>query len=346
MADTKPQHQYEIGQCHFIDLTDKFPVKIKPNELKRYEKFVFEKDNNFLIIKSDILFGVSYSKEGISVLKYLLENINWNYRKFSTIGNIVYRNNYYWVMDYSKGYVICVDFFKDYDGALECFESKNFEKNIFIMDSDHTNVKISRYGGQYKLTAEFKGKEVLYGIFPFKKYAEVAKSILEENNWNLNVISKENIVFEMDCYWIIDVVDDLLIIFGNFDNYDEAYEYYKGINYDLDTTYSFLKDSNYPSFIEKDNALAEIKSYRKSINKLNNFVISKPRRNSNKYYSSNKEKFNSSNEKINDYIYKIDGSYHIFNMVDGEFIHFAEFNSLSRAKKHLKVLMRNDWHRD
>ncbi|MEE0024324.1 hypothetical protein [Methanobrevibacter sp.] len=327
-----------------VDLLDKFPVKIKSNELKRYEKFVFEKDDNFLIIKSDILFGVSYSKEGIGVLKQVLDDIDWNHHKFNTIGNIVYKNNYYWVMDYSKGYILCVDFFKDYDGALECFESKNFDKSIHFADSTHKNVVISKSDGQYRLTAEFKGNTLLYGVFPFKKYAEIAKLILEKNNWNLNIISKDNIFFENGYYWIINVVDDLLIVLGNFNSYDEAFEYYKGINYDLDSMYYFLTKPNDSNF-ENKNYLSEIKSYRKSINKTNGGVIKKPRRKFKNSFNSKKE-VNSSNQKINDYIYKINDSYHIFNMVDGEFIHFGEFNSLNKANNRLRVLMDNNWNVD
>ena len=344
-------HGIEYDDSLIDSMDDNLPVKIKSNELVRYDDLVFEKDNNFLVIKSDILYGISYSKKGIGVLKYLLDDINWDYHKFHTIGNIVYRDSYYWVMDFSNGYILCVDFFKDYDGALECFESKNFEKNIFIVDSGYDNVLISKYDGQYRLTAEFKGKELLFGIFPFKKYAEIAKLVLEKNNWNLNMISKDNIFFEKGSYWVINVVDNLLDVLGNFETYDEAQEYCDGINYDLKDMYLFLTGNENNNLDEKDNAISNIKYYHQSINKKVNSPIKKPinqstdksHKKSVKKYSTSHNLKKSSKHKINDYIYKIGDSYHIFNMIDGEFIHFGEFNSLTEANDYLELLMALNW---
>lgn len=311
-----------------------FPIKMKSNELIRVDKYVFKKDDYFLIIRSDILFGVSYSKEGINVLKYILNDINWDYDYIKSIENIFYSDGYYWVMDISKGYILCVDFFKDYDSAFDCFESKNFEKNIHV-NNDYENILISKIQGQFHLTAKINGKKSLFGIFPFKKYAEIAKLILEKNNCNLELISKEYIYFEEDSYWVVDVIDGLLNIGGRFNSYDDAYEYHKGIHYDLDGLY-VVNNINFNK--TKNNAISKIKSYQKSINN------KKPQLNdSNKLY---RKKTNPSMRKVNEYIYEIDGIYHIFNMIDGEFIHFGEFKSLNAANKKLKKLISINWYKN
>ena len=256
--------------------------------------------------------------------------------------NIIYKDDYYWVMDFSNNYILCVDFFKDYDDALDCYASKEYKNNSIISNKIYTNVLINKIGDKFHLTAEFNGKKILFGVFSFRRYADIAKIILEKNDFNLEKIIENNgIFFEYEKYWLVTVNDGLLDVLGNFNTYDDAFEYYKGIDYNINDAYLFFTKND--AFIgEKDEFSSE--TSKKSLNKNNDKSKKEQQLKSVKKYSSNpKFKFNSSYRKINDYIYEIENKYHVFKMVDGEFTHFGEFDSLSEANDHLEFLIAIGW---
>lgn len=317
-------------------------TSMRSNNLKRVDKYIFEKDNKFVIIQSNKLYGVSYKKQGAFVIKNLLDSIEWNFHKFNTLENIIYKDDYYWVIDVSNNYILCVDFFKDYDDALDCYASKKFKNNNVDGIKIYSDVLIKKIDNQFHLTVKFYGKNILFGIFPFKRHADVAKIILEKNDFNLErIIENNGIFFEYGKYWLVSVNDGLLDVVGSFDTYDEAFEYYKGIEYDLNSAYVFLTKNT--DFIEEDEISSEIGTYEKPLNKYDIEPIKKQENSVKKDSSKPNVKFNSSNRKINDYIYQMGEKYHIFHMVDGEFEHFGEFNSLGEANDYLEFLIAVDW---
>lgn len=227
-------------------------------------KYTYMKKDRFRIRKQikgkNYSFGSYSSLKEANIAKAIVIYFDWDISNLNETCNIFKVNDFYTVAveDKSKIHFLAEsnnlnNLKSNKDNLIRDFNEKivkrNKQKAKTSKTNKHTNIHL--INGEYSINKSLNGKNTTFGYYKYLEDAEFVKSLLTENNWDMDYFIDNNIFRKDDVFYLIKTIRGKIRVLGLFSSRHEAHNNADSLISEAEEYYGRLSESEYGKYIYK-----------------------------------------------------------------------------------------------